>query len=320
MPRPRGAAPALAPRHRLLAFAGSVVILIASAVASPALAASPSPPVATSDSPDAVEAWLDAEFIVPDAPPGGILEAGVTFWDTLAHDFAPIEDAYVRLLPATGTAAPSEGTITADFPGHVVADLVVPEGGPGSIEIGVHGESGDVPFQLSGTGPPPEAPPASLVTATFHRFVGDIVAGRTFPVSVDVMPRGLWDFGALTVPTELVVLARQPGGPDITTAPIVRDGQPGTPYVGHLTLPEIGDVELTVVVPGDDGADQAIAGSTTVVTVIVGGRPSSSPAASAPPSPAPASGGDVPAVVWIIGAGVLGVAGFLVLRRVLADL
>ena len=45
-----------------------------------------------------------------------MLEAGVTFWDTAKHDFAPLDGVYGRLRPNVGKAAASEGTVTATIP------------------------------------------------------------------------------------------------------------------------------------------------------------------------------------------------------------
>jgi hypothetical protein len=280
-----------------------------------------------------VQAWLDSDSITPDAPPGGMVEAGVTFWDTHTHDFAQFTGIYVRMRPGTGNAAPAEGKVQADFPGHVTAVFVVPEGGPGAIEVGVRGNECtagagcadvDFPFKFAGTGPPPEAPINQLVTATFLPFVGDIVAGRTFPVTVEAMPRGLYDFSAVNLDSGLVVIARQPGGPEVASAPLQQTGEIGTPFTGHLTLPDTGPIDLSVAIPGvNGGRDQVIDGSTKQVTVIEGGRRNSpAPGASAVVTPLAPAPGDVgiPAIAWVIAIGALIAVVGLVLRRVLADL
>ena len=310
-------------RGRAAAWLGLAAVLLATATS--ALAASPAP--SGFPAPGAfpnIEAWLDADFITPDAPPGGMLEAGITFWDTQGHNFARVNGVYVLLRPAEGDAEPSLGTTRSDFPGHIVAELVVPEGGPGTIEIGVQGRvctsdgactDENMPFTLAGTGPPPEADPASLIDATFHPFVGDIVAGREFPMTVDVFPKGQWDVGAVALPDHLVVTATL-RGVDLASAELRRPGAPGTPYTGRLTIPETGDVALAVAVPGEGGEDQAIASSTTIVKVIDGGRGTS----QEPADPnAPDEGGDIPIAVWLLGIGVLVAVG-LIARRALADL
>jgi hypothetical protein len=65
-----------------------------------------------------------------------MLQVGYTFWDTRVGDFPNVESPYVKLYPAKGKAAPSEAIIDQDFPGHVLATVTVPEGGPASSRSG----------------------------------------------------------------------------------------------------------------------------------------------------------------------------------------
>jgi hypothetical protein len=275
---------------------------------------------------------------VPDAPPGGVLQAGFTFWNSRDRDFGELGGIYAKLRPASGDAPPSEATIEADFPGHVIASFVVPEGGPGEVEVGTRvnaciegGGCGDVdaPFTISGIGPPPDADPATLVTATFLPFVGDTVADRTFPVAVDIQPRGLWDLTAIPLPGALEVVAGRPGQPALASAPLLPGAQPGTPYTGRLTIPETGPVELTVTVPNPDGVARVIEGAPAELSVIEGGRrESSGPGATTTPAPAAPAGADrqgdgeggIPALAILGVVVVVLIGGWLVLRRVLADL
>jgi hypothetical protein len=306
-------------------------------VAAPtALAASGSPPPASAAPAlmPTIQAWVDAPFVTPDAPPGGVLEAGITFWDMHGHDFAAISGVYAEMRAATGDAAPSAGTIQADFPGHIVVDFVVPEGGPGDIEVGVRGDQRCTTdgtctevktlFAIAGTGPPPEAAPETLITATFHPFVGDVVVGRATPVALDVLPRGLWEEDALPLPDHLLVVAGHPGGPELASAEVRQQGPPGTPFTGHLAITETGDVTLAVVVPGDAGSNRPVPGATTQVNVIEGGRresvaPAASDAASPVSGPA-TTGSGIPIVAWVVGIGAVVVIVGLVARRLLADL
>src|SRR4026209_2546897 len=94
-----------------------------------AFAASPSAAASPLENFNGVEIWLDADFIVPDAPPGEVLEAGFTFWFPRARAVFAIGGFEARMLPAKGAAEPSIATLESDFPGHVVANFVVPEGG-----------------------------------------------------------------------------------------------------------------------------------------------------------------------------------------------
>jgi hypothetical protein len=313
-----------APRRRRLALVWLGLALFPGAAT---LAASPSATPQTSAAPGPfpnVEVWLDAEF-TPAAVPGSVVEAGITFWDTEANALARIDGVYTLLRPAEGDAEPSVGTARSDFPGHMIVEFVVPEGGPGSIEVGVEGRvcmsdgacaKEKLPFKLAGTGPPPEADVSQLIDAQFHSIVGDLVAGREFPVSIDVFPRGRWDVGALDFPDRIVVTAALRGGRDLGAEELGRRGGPGTTYAGSLTIPEAGNVTLEVAVPGDGGPDEVIASATTVVTVIEAGGD----AGEEPIDPGAADADvDIPLGFWLVGIGVLVVVG-LVARRALADL
>jgi hypothetical protein len=319
--------------RRLLALALAAVAIGVVGPGAVATGASPEPSFAPVSPPALFQAWLDAEFIVPDAPPGGVLQAGFTFWNTRDRDFGEVGGIYAQMRPATGDAPPSEATIESDFPGHVVATFVVPDGGPGEVEVGtrvdicandVCGEA-DAPFTISGVGPPPDADPASLVFTQFTPFVGDTVVGRAFPVTVIIQPRGLWDFGALPLPDELEVVASVPGNPALASAPLLPGTELGAPWTGHLTIPETGPVKLTVQVPNPGGVARVIAGEPAELNAIEGGRrETSAPAASSTPAPgspvAAGDGGGIPTPV-IIGLVVVALVGLgLVLRRVLADL
>jgi hypothetical protein len=285
--------------------------------------------------PGNIQAWDDGGQITPDAPPGGMVEAGFSFWDAREQDFVDIGEVYVRLHPAKGKAAPTDGILSYDFPGHVLAGLVVPEGGPGEVEVGMLMPAciSDVgcgnqraPFHVAGEGPPPDARLDQLISAEILPLVGDTVAGREFPVSVNVVPKGLWGFDQLALPDHLVVIARHPGGQPLSTGDLRPGPQPGTPYLGRLSIPETGDVQIVGAIPREDGSNAEIEGASIDRQVIQGGRPSASsgPVASAtaaPASPVPASSsGGIPPVVLVVAIGAALVVGVLLLRRVLADL
>jgi hypothetical protein len=336
-------------RHAALPLLTLVPTVVLALAASGASAASPSaepggsaaPTPAASilpgevSPPGNIQAWSDGGYITPDAPPGGMVEAGFSFWDAREQDFIQIGDVYVRLHPAKGDAEPSDGILTYDFPGHVLAGLVVPEGGPGEVEVGmlmpacistVGCGNQRAPFIIAGDGPPPDARLDQLIGAEILPLVGDTVVDREFPVSVNVVPKGLWGFDQLALPDHLVVIARHPGGQPLSTGDLRPGPQPGTPYVGRLSIPETGDVQIVVAIPREDGSNAEIEGASVDRQVIQGGRPSASsgPAPSAtagPASPVPASSsGGIPPLVWIVGIGAALVVGVIILRRVLADL
>lgn len=102
--------------------------------------------------------------------------------------------------------------------------------------IGVHTAAGDEILPLSGIGPPPTATADQLVAAAFHPFVGKIVAGRPYPVVVDVQPRGEWELAALPSLDGLSVIASV-AGRQVASAPLVEDAALGTPFRGQVTVP-----------------------------------------------------------------------------------
>ena len=325
---------------RRLVMPALAAVVVAAALAGAAVGASPAPPAAslpTRDSLGQIQVWLDSDFITPDAPPGGSLEAGFTFWDLGQLALKPVAGVYARLRPAKGAAAPSEGQITADFPGHVVAVLVVPKGGPGKVEVGIRGQTcdangtcrpADIPLPISGTGPPTGAPALDLVTGSIHDFVGDIVAARPFPVTADVMPRGLWNVGdvGLTDTVDVVAfLPNDPSGAMFGSGTLTRQGGVGTPYTGTMTVRTTGNLELAVALR-IGGSDLVIAGERKTITVLdVGVRPSTIPVASAQAAPVPvgadaaAPSDGISAIVWIVLIAVLVIGGGYLLLRFLAD-
>lgn len=310
--------------RRWLAVTGTV-LLIAAWWTLPVAAASASPAPGT---PEGLQVWLDSNSITPDAPPGGVVQVGFTFWDTRVGDFPNVEGPYVKLHPAKGKAAPSEATIEQDFPGHVLATVEVPQGGVGAVEVGIRSGGKDTPLTIAGTGPPPAAPVQDLVSATIQPLVGDTVAGRAFPLTVEVQPRGLYDQSALPMPDDVTAVARHPGGPGLSTGDLRRTGDLGTPYTGKLTIPETGDVEIAIQLAAPGGGNYEVPGSVITRTVIEGGLKSAPPAqapasaAAVPtsPQPAAATSGGIPPIVWVLGIGVVVVVLVLVGRRVLADL
>ena len=294
-------------RARGLGRAAAAILAALAALAAPgSLATAASPPPGSPSTNTGVQAWLDAQFITPDAPPGGVLEAGVSFWDPATNDFAPVDGVFARLRPATGKAAAAEGTVNTDFPGHIHVRLVVPKGGPGSLVVGIHTPAGDEILPLRGTGPPPTATADQLVAATFHPFVPSIEVGRAYPVAVDIQPRGDWEYAALPSLAGLSVVASV-GGQQVATAPLVQDA-PGTPYHGLVNVPDPGAVELSVALTRPDGSVGSVAGTPVSVTAAGGDRPSSAPLESAAPGStvAPSSGDEgIPIGVWLTLAALL---------------
>jgi hypothetical protein len=283
--------------------------------------------------PSGFQLWLDADFIATDAPPGSVLEAGFTTWDPRQRSLFPINGLEACMRPAAGSAEALAATVQSDFPGHLIVAFVVPPGGAGTYRIGTPGQVCDddgtcsstlVPVPVSGTGPPPEADLSILLEATIQPLE-DLMAGQPAEVTVEIAPRGRWDVADLALPDQLVLLAGQRGQVPTVTADLEGSGSQGGPYTGSLTVPQGGEITLTVAVPGEDGVDRPIEESAVVVRVTGDGVPqSAAPSGDAPGAPVDAVDAseptNVPPIVWIVAAGVAIAGAAFLFRARLSDL
>jgi hypothetical protein len=296
--------------------------ILAWAVAGSALAASPVPSEAPGERAFGnIEVWLD-QPIPPDIAAGESIVVGFTLWDNQAAGLSTMDGLYLRLHPATGKARPTEAETRSDWPGHILANVIVPKGGPGAIETGISGRACtsdgkctdvDFPFAVGGVGPPPEAPHSILVEARLRPLVQPVIAGRPVEVAMSLVPRAAWDPATIGLPDRLIVFARSGTGPDLASTEIHRDAGPVDLYRGQITIPDPGDVALMFAIPGNGAEDDVIQSATTRLKVVEPDD-SSPPAAVADPGQ-----GDVP---WpLIGGGAaLVLLASLVIRRVFADL
>jgi hypothetical protein len=308
----------------------ALLVIAAAALTAPAFAASPSPPAPggsatpSEEPPDTgLEVWLDAPLPL-EAAPGGTLDIGATIWDVHGAELSQAMGSYMKLYPLTGDAAPTETTVRADWPGHVRGSVVVPEGGPGRIEIGFRGQECpddggecrrvDLPFADGGIGPPPAAPRSVLVVGAFRPPVDALVVGRPITLELDVRPRADWDIASLGLPERLMAKVRPVRGSELASAELRRAGGTDAPYSGSIVIPEAGDLVLEAAISGSGGEDQVIPSSVMRLNVAPsdgGGTGAEVPGRS---SDVPLS---IPLVVAALGATII--AG-LVIRRVFADL
>jgi hypothetical protein len=270
------------------------------------------------------QVWLDAP-LPADASAGQVIEVGLTVWEPSQGMLVPVDGMYVRIVPASGQAKPTEAVARSDWTGHLRAQATVPAGGAGSIAVGFHGEQCDasnvctpvdLPLRVMGTGPPPEAPRAELVEAVLGWPSGPVVAGVPFDLEVDLEPRADWDPAALGLPDRVVVTVREPraNGPDLVAAELRSTGPDDLRYLGSLTIPEAGDVVVAVALPADNGQDETIPSSVTRLQVEQPGAPGT----EAPPAVAGNPAG--PPMPLLAGLGALVVVAGLLIRRVFADL
>lgn len=306
---------------RRLAAGAWTSLAVAALLAGSVTAASPTPEPATDTN---IEIWLDAAVSPPDARPGASLEIGFTLWDRRQHAFAELNDPYVLLHPAKGKAKPTEGKAQSDWPGHIVATVAVPKGGPGVIEAGASGRScpsggtctdSRLPFAFGGIGPPPDAPFARLVIPNVNLPAGPYRVGQTLDLRVELVPRALWDIGLLPMPDRLVVLINEPRGPDLSSSELHALAQEPGAYTGQVAIPAAGDLALSVAIPGTNGVpDEVIEATRLTVLDAAADVAAGAPAAVAVPA------GDGLPLPLIGGAIILVVAAGLGIRRAFADL
>jgi hypothetical protein len=299
------------------AVIGGVGAIVDAASPSPAASAEPGPQPNSN-----LEVWLDQPLPVNDAP-GSAFDLGFSIWDRSAGGFAELGDVFVRLSPAAGSGAAVEAMARADWPGHATTRIGVPAGGPGELFVGIRAQacpdSGacttvDFPFATGGIGPPPNASPIDLYVAAIRPPADPLVAGVPANIEVDLSPRADWDTTALTLPSQLILIARHPRGPDFANVPLARGARIGDPYTGKLTVREAGDFAFEVDLPGAAGsADQPYPSSLVRMTVLPAGD-------AGPPASTGSAGGDGPPISLILGGLVALAAVSLVVRRVFADL
>ena len=268
------------------------------------LAAGPTPePV---DPFPTVETWIDAPIEAPpDAPAGGLVDFGATFWNARDHTLFGINGLNVKLYPKTGNAKPSVAKAIQDVPGHILAQLKIPKGGVGRVEIVTSGQecaadgtnchNVDIPLRITGTGPPPDAPPGELVTAELLPVTGDVVAGRPATIAVLLHQIGLWTAETFALPDNIEVTSTKVGGGRLGSARLQQDPPTaGQPYRGTIRIPEPGSVVLAAAFVDGSGRTQPIQGVLGPIQVIGSAvRPdgaSPRPSATAGPADAAAPG------------------------------
>jgi hypothetical protein len=280
------------PRGRVLVDLAASVLGLAAAVmaalAGPALAASPTPSLGPSPTAPvlATQAWLDEEPPA-DAAPGSSLRIGALLWDPVARSPMPAPATFVRLRPGSGDGQPVESPGTQDWRGHIVATLTVPEGGIGSIEVGIQGTAcgpdgcvrSDALYDLQGVGPPKDAALPQIATVEIEPPRPAVTVGEATPVDLVLRPRVAWP--GFEAPDRLVLVVRQPrGGPiDEVPAPLI-DAAAGT-FRASLILPAAGDYILEAATTEAASSEETFAAS----TVRIQGVPATATPTAAPSTP-----------------------------------
>ena len=311
----------------------AVVALLAVLALVPVSGALAAPTPAPVDPFPTVETWIDAPVEAPpDAPAGGLVSLGATFWNARDHTLFGIDGLSVKLYPKTGSAKPSVAKAIQDVPGHILAQLQIPKGGIGRVEIVTSGQECaadgtnchevDVPLRIAGTGPPPDAPLGELVTAELLPVTGDVVAGRPASIAVLLHQIGLWTADSLALPDSIEVTSTKVGGGRLGSARLQQDPPaPGQPYQGTIRIPEPGNVVLAAAFVDGSGLTEPIAGVLGPIQVVgTAPRPDgSSPRPSPPAGPGDAQAPGEPAgdagppwvPIVLVGVLVLGLVLFL---------
>jgi hypothetical protein len=242
-------------------------------------------PVAAAPTPEPEivgRAWLDAA-LPTDAPAGSSIHVGV-----FAINGDPSGSAGVtiqlRLHSKLARVKPSVVTATPDWPGHYVADIVVPTGGVGTLDVVIPAEpcatagcdSAELVFQPVSPGPPLGLPLPFLSTATLTVSTSSPGAGDSMTAIVMVMPRVDWPAPGLEMPDALTIQVRDSKDTFVkdVPAPAVA-GDPGQ-FQATFSIDDGG----TYVVQAAD-AEKAtdvdlFAGAQATLTVVA--APSASPA------------------------------------------
>ncbi len=293
----------------VLASVGAVPgqAVAASPTVSPDPSAPPSAEPSWSPPADAgfpLEAWLD-RTTPTDLAPGTTVPIGVTIWDRTARRLGPAQSLHLWWYPATGDGPPSQATIAADWNGHGIATIAVPEGGGGRLGLTFPGTAcasdGCAPaeslFPIAGVGPPPDAPLPQVASAEIQPG-GAIVAGRPTQVAVVLRPKAAWEPGTFTMPDRLFVEVRIPRGATLASVPATLEDAAQGRYVATISLPDPGPYILEVAATADPSSAVSFDASIARVTAIPADE-----ATAAPPSASGATDGAgpiVPAVLLLV--------------------
>src|SRR4051794_7134723 len=260
-----------------------VVVLIAVLIAlwpSGVRGATPTPSAEPVDPFPTVETWIDNPVTDPAfrSPDGKTLLVGATLWNARDHALFAVDGLTMKLYPTSGNAKPTSAPAVPDIPGHLTAQLRIPAGGPGRVAVVATGQEcaadgtchdTEVPLRISGTGPPPDAPPGDLVKADLLPIAGDVVAGRPATIAVSLRPIGLWDNTAFPLPDRIEVTGTRPGGGRMAAGDLRRDtAAPGQAYRGSIRFPDPGQITLGAAFIDGSGRTQPIAGELGPIRVI----------------------------------------------------
>lgn len=294
-------------RSRLAAALAAPLVLVVVGIPAVAAASPTAPPANPTIEPSLepgeafdIEAWLDAP-VPAGAAPGTQLRVGALIWLPGTGELMRRATFKVLLHPASGPAQPGFDYGNEDFAGHIVADLIVPEGGAGELEILLPGtvcENGicgprDAHVPIRGVGPPPDVPLPAFATALIRPPVQAIVAGGPTTMDITVEPRIRWPAPGLHLPGAIWLQVREPQGAILDDVAATLVDPAAGRYEAVVTFERAGELVVQAgVAEGAEGAD-LFGSSVRRVSVVAG--------VAAPPATAPDGSGDSPPG-WMLAA------------------
>lgn len=279
------------PRWPVAVAAGFLVLL----AGMPTLAATPDPSPSSGVPPDETRflAWLD-RALPTGAAPGSEITVGAFLADPSSRGSLSGTALRLRLSPASGSAQATTTNAIEDWRGHVVAAIIVPDGGvgdlvfllPGSVCTASGCTPDDVEIPVAGVGPPLDVPLPQLSTAFVDAPIQIVEVGRPGTVGFSVRPRIEWPEPGLVLPDELWLQVRIPQGEPLADVMAVLDDRPTGHYSATVILPQVGDYVVQVATTPNAGREDLFSTGIRRITAEDPGA-----AGSAVPSPRPSGSG-----------------------------
>jgi hypothetical protein len=257
------------------------------------------------------EVWLDAP-LPHDVPPGASLHVGFIMWDVTESSTVTVFGAEVRLHPASGQGRTLRAEPKIDWPGHSVADLVVPPGGFGRLEFGIYRNAGVSgagrtitldfsPVPVAGVGPPPGISLRRIGTMAVDPTL-PAVAGEPFDVNLAFQPRVGWPAGSISFPSTLTLDVRVPRSDDDQEVEATLVDPTAGRYRASVVVHDPGPYILEAAMRPDAPPDERFSEtSARVVVDAPGAEPTSAagpgPVGSAAPATAAARASGIPSPV-----------------------
>jgi hypothetical protein len=260
---------------------------------------------------EGVEARLDRP-IPKDAAAGSTITLGWSLWfrDEASGEWRPFtgNGGFVRLYGVEGSSTEASGT--EDWTGHFLAEVAVPAGGIGRVEIGLAGTAcragtcwrSDEIFPVTGIGPRDGVPIAEIYRAKIDPLPVQISARRPVRVGIWFVPKPGVDADAVPLPASVFVEVTDMETDGATHVAARPEGRVGH-FAAMVTFPESGHYRLAAAV-GDDNRIEDVFGESIVrlqVPTMTKAPTPWPPAAASDPATATAPPASSPSVAVFVG-------------------